>query len=76
MKKYYLVKIESEENYYSCTKIYKAESEMAVIDYLVNNLASDQYLKTIEIIDYESNRDYYLSKVSDECKIYSSFKEI
>ena len=47
-----------------------------MIDYLVNNLAIDQYLKAIEIIDYESNKDYYLSKVSDECKIYSSFKEI
>lgn len=76
MKKYYLVKTDSYEDYYNCTKLYKAESEEVLRNYLDENLASDQYVVSIEEVDFESNKEEILKQVSAECKMYNEYKEI
>lgn len=76
MKKYYLVKTDSYEDYYNCTKLYKAESEEVLKNYLDENLASDQYIVKIEEVDFESNKEEILKQVSAECKMYNEYKEI
>lgn len=76
MKKYYLVKIDSYEDYYKCTKVYKAESEEVLRNYLDEHNASDQYIVSIEEVDFENNKEEILKQVSSECKMYSEFMEI
>ena len=57
MKKYFLVKIDSCEDYYKCTKVYKAESEELLRNYLDEHNASDQYIVSIEEVDFENNKE-------------------
>lgn len=76
MKKYFLVKIDSCEDYYKCTKVYKAESEELLRNYLDEHNASDQYIVSIEEVDFENNKEEILKQVSAECKMYNEYKEI
>lgn len=76
MKKYYLVQIDSYEDYYNATGLYKAKSEKDVRKYLEENFASDQYIVSINEVDYENNKEEVMSKVSCEKKIYRDYIEI
>lgn len=75
-KNYYLVKLDSHEDYYKCTALYKAVSEEKLREHLGETLASDMYIVSIEQVDYENYTDEVMAKVSTECKMYSDFKEI
>lgn len=76
MKKYYLVTIDSYNDYYHCSEVYKAESEKVLREYLKKHLASDQYVVSIKEVDFENNQETILKQVSPEKKIYSLFREI
>lgn len=75
-KNYYLVKLNSHENYYKCTAVYKAKSEEKLREFLEKTLASDMYIVSIEKVDYENNKEEILSQVNIEKKMYSEYKEI
>ena len=75
-KNYYLVKINSKEDYYKCTEIYKCESEYKLIEYFNKTLASDMYVVSIEIVDFDKDKKELLKKVNKECKLYRNYKEI
>lgn len=76
MKKYYLVIIDSDENYYSCCKLFKAKSEKVLRKYLNDTLASDQRIRIILEANYEKFRNEIMAAVSPECKMYSDYQEI
>lgn len=75
-KDYYLVKLDSNENYYKCTSVYKAENGEKLRKFLEETLASDMYIVSIEKVDYENHKEEILSQVSIEKKMYSEYKEI
>ena len=75
-KKYYLVRLDSHENYYKCTAVYKAENGEKLRKFLEETLASDMYIVSIEKVDYENHKEEILSQVSIEKKMYSEYKEI
>ena len=75
-KKYYLVKLDSDEDYYKCTELYKAESEEKLRKHLEKNIASDMYIVSIEQVDYENHKEEILNQVSTEAKMYKEYKEI
>ena len=75
-KNYYLVKLDSYENYYKCTAVYKAESGKKLREFLEKTLASDMYIVSIEKVDYENHKKEILNQVSIENKMYSEYKEI
>ena len=75
-KKYYLVRLDSHEDYYKCTALYKAESGEKLRKHLEETIASDMYIVSIEQVDYENNKEEILNKVSIEKKMYSGYKEI
>lgn len=75
-KNYFLVKLDSNENYYKCTAVYKAENGEKLRKFLEETLASDMYIVSIEKVDYENHKEEILSQVSIEKKMYSEYKEI
>ena len=75
-KNYYLVKLDSNENYYKCTAVYKAENGEKLRKFLEETIASDMYIVSIEQVDYENHKKEILNKVSIEKKMYSGYKEI
>lgn len=78
MKKYYLVIIDSDENYYSCAKLFKAKNEKILRKYLNKSFASDQHIRIILEVNYEDKyvRKHIMAAVSPECKMYSDYEEI
>lgn len=75
-KKYYLVELDSRDNYYSCTRIFKATSKDVLKKHLNDTMATDMFIVEIKEIDFENNREYFLKIVSPECKLYSDYVEI
>lgn len=69
-KKYYLVKLDSYENYYRCTSVYKAIDKRTLINYLEEYLASDQIIVSIEEVDFENNQEEILKQVSPEKDVF------
>ena len=75
-KNYYLVKLDSTEDYYKCTALYKAESQEKIKKYLEETMASDMYIVSIEEVDFENHKEEILNLVSVEKKMYSLYEEI
>lgn len=75
-KNYYLVKLDSYEDYYKCTALYKAESGEKLRKHLEETMASDMYIVSIEQVDYENHKEEILNQVSKETKMYREYKEI
>ena len=75
-KNYYLVKLDSYEDQYKCTALYKAESGEKLRKHLEETMASDMYIVSIEQVDYENHKEEILNQVSKETKMYREYKEI
>ena len=75
-KKYYLVRLDSHEDYYKCTALYKAENVEKLRKHLEETMASDMYIVSIEQVDYENHKEEILNQVSKETKMYREYKEI
>lgn len=75
-KKYYLVRLDSHEDYYKCTALYKAENGEKLRKHLEETMASDMYIVSIEQVDYENHKEEILNQVSKETKMYREYKEI
>lgn len=75
-KNYYLVKLDSYEDYYKCTVLYKAESGEKLRKHLEETMAGDMYIVSIEQVDYENHKEEILNQVSKETKMYREYKEI
>lgn len=75
-KNYYLVRLDSHEDYYKCTALYKAESGEKLRKHLEETIASDMYIVSIEQVDYENHKEEILNQVSKETKMYREYKEI